>query len=97
MSKYAFSSINEKYKIPKPFNANNSIDKADEQNIMFVSQLSLERFIKLDIIIGANCDIIIVIVPFHISLDYSFFVIMSIDPKKRDKIFKVSSKSQARK
>jgi hypothetical protein len=64
---------------------------------MFVSQLSLERFIKLDIIMGANCEKINVIVPFHISLVFSFFVILSIDPIKIDIIFKVSSKDQARK
>ncbi len=64
---------------------------------MFVSQLSLERFIKLDIIMGANCDKINVIVPFHISLVYSFFFLLSIDPINRDIIFKMSSINHARK
>lgn len=45
----------------------------------------------------ANCDNINVIVPFHISLDSNFFVILLIDPTKIDIIFKVSSMNHTRK
>lgn len=46
---------------------------------------------------GANWEKIKVIVIFHINLDYSFFVKLSIDPIKIDNIFNVSSMNHARK
>jgi hypothetical protein len=44
---------------------------------------------------GANCDIIMVIVPFHISIPSSLFAILSTLSIKIDAIFKLSSRNQA--